>query len=254
MIQGLYKTRAIIIRKRVFGEADKILTMLTDDGRRVEALARGSRKCSHKYAGLLEPMVLAELVLSKGRIFDIVKEAKLISDGRVLEQGLKGLGLNCLLGEVLDKISRDNENDFFKLIVDYLNCYQNHKMVLAEKNKMYLFASSFLLSVLAVSGRLPLLDICWRCGRNDWVGQIYLTAYGLTHRDCLQGDMTKEIDLVEKEWLAEVLKNSAGNLLYKEIGPDQAVKMFDNCYFLFKEFFDKDICSLDFLREVYTNK
>lgn len=252
MIKQVYKTKALIIRKRAMGETDKVLTLLTEDGRRVDVIASGARKTGNKYSGLLEPMVLVEVVLIEARTFDKLREARLLCDGRILEQGLKGLGLNCLLGEVLDKISRQNDNDYYKLIVDYLNCYQINKDILIDKAKMYLFASSFLMSVLAVSGRLPILEVCYKCGNKGWRGEIFLTAFGACHQDCAQEEVRKKMDVLENQWLLEVLRQSTGNLLLAKVTNKQAEKIFDNCYFLFRLYFEKEICSLNFLKDIYS--
>ena len=60
------KTLAIILRRTNYGEADRILNLITPDGK-VSAMARGVRKAKSKLAGGVEMFSLVELNLHFGR-------------------------------------------------------------------------------------------------------------------------------------------------------------------------------------------
>ena len=60
------RTEAIVLRRTNYGEADRILAIITPMGRRV-ALAKGVRKEKSRLAGAVEPFSLIEMNLHVGR-------------------------------------------------------------------------------------------------------------------------------------------------------------------------------------------
>ena len=55
-------TRALVLRGVDYGEADRILTLLTPELGRVAVLARGARKSQRRFAGALEPFAVLAAV------------------------------------------------------------------------------------------------------------------------------------------------------------------------------------------------
>ena len=60
------QTRAIILRRTNYGEADRILQLLTPDGRRA-VMARGVRREKSKLAGGIELFAISDVVLGEGK-------------------------------------------------------------------------------------------------------------------------------------------------------------------------------------------
>lgn len=60
------RTRAIVLRRTNFGEADRILDLLTPDGR-LSAMARGVRKEKSKLAGGIELFAICDVVIGQGK-------------------------------------------------------------------------------------------------------------------------------------------------------------------------------------------
>jgi DNA repair protein RecO (recombination protein O) len=72
-------TDALLLRRVEYGEADLVLTLLTEKLGKVSALARGARKSSKRFTGALEPMHTLGLELDErpgAELFTLV-EAKL---------------------------------------------------------------------------------------------------------------------------------------------------------------------------------
>jgi len=49
-----YQTQALVLRTAPLGEADRIVTLLAADGRKLRAVARGARKSRRRFLGCLE--------------------------------------------------------------------------------------------------------------------------------------------------------------------------------------------------------
>lgn len=61
-----HRTKAIVLRRTNYGEADRILQLLTPDGRR-SVMARGVRKEKSKLAGGIELFAVTDVVLGEGK-------------------------------------------------------------------------------------------------------------------------------------------------------------------------------------------
>jgi DNA repair protein RecO (recombination protein O) len=61
-----HRTRAIVLRRTNYGEADRILQLLTPEGRR-SVMARGVRKEKSKLAGGIELFAVSDVVLGEGK-------------------------------------------------------------------------------------------------------------------------------------------------------------------------------------------
>jgi DNA repair protein RecO (recombination protein O) len=78
-VERVYKTRAIILRARNLGEADRIYTLFTELRGKVDAVAKGVRRTKSHIAGRLEFMSEAELTLHRGRNLDVITAADLVA-------------------------------------------------------------------------------------------------------------------------------------------------------------------------------
>ena len=73
-----HRTRAIVLRRTNYGEADRILQLLTLEGRR-SVMARGVRKEKSKLAGGIELFAVSDVVLGEGKgDLGVLTSAKLV--------------------------------------------------------------------------------------------------------------------------------------------------------------------------------
>lgn len=72
-----YSTRAIVLRTRLLGEKDRIMTLLSPDEGRFSAVAKGARNPKSKLAAVSQPFMEARFLLSRGRNLDIATQAEI---------------------------------------------------------------------------------------------------------------------------------------------------------------------------------
>jgi len=70
----LYVTDAIVLSRFDYGEADRILTLLTPELGKIKAIAKGIRRPKSRIGGSLEPLAELRVQLAKGRTFDVVTQ------------------------------------------------------------------------------------------------------------------------------------------------------------------------------------
>lgn len=71
-----YKTTAIVLRGRLFGEADRIVTLLRREYGKGNAIAKGARRTKSHLAGRLEFGNEVFLTMHRGRTLDVVVSAQ----------------------------------------------------------------------------------------------------------------------------------------------------------------------------------
>lgn len=105
------RTRAIVLRRINYGEADRILSLITPQGL-VAAIARGSRKAKSKLAGGIEMLCLVELVLAQGKgDLKIVTSARLMEFYQEILADYDRLQFAYKVFEQIEKASRGIDSD-----------------------------------------------------------------------------------------------------------------------------------------------
>jgi DNA repair protein RecO (recombination protein O) len=72
-----YKTTAVVMRGRTYGEADRILTFFSTERGKMDAIAKGSRRTKSHLAGRLELGNEVALTMHRGRNLDVVVSAEI---------------------------------------------------------------------------------------------------------------------------------------------------------------------------------
>lgn len=97
------RTPGIVIRRVNYGEADRILTIITPSGK-ISAIAKGVRKAKSKLAGGVEMLTLADINLHEGRgEMYTVTGAKMVEH---YEKILKDYEKTVLVGNILKRVAR----------------------------------------------------------------------------------------------------------------------------------------------------
>ena len=88
-----FRTEGIIIKRRDFGEADRILTVMTRDHGKIKIKATGVRKITSRRAAHIELLNHTILHLYKGKIFAVLTEAKMLTDFASVKDNFDKVGL-----------------------------------------------------------------------------------------------------------------------------------------------------------------
>lgn len=116
-----YRTKAVVLRRTNYGEADRILQLLTPDGRR-SVMARGVRKEKSKLAGGIELFAVSDVVIGEGKgDLGVLTSSKLehfyrhiLEDYERLQFGYQAIKLVSKASEAVD------EPEWFDLLVETL--------------------------------------------------------------------------------------------------------------------------------------
>ena len=155
-----YQADAIVLRRLDYGEADRILTLLTREHGKLAVIAKGARRPRSKTGPCLDLFTRSEMMLAKGRNLDVVTEVKRSGDVRNISGNLLRTAYASLVSEVVDKVLEDRHpvDEIFALVVTTLDRLNGpERSVRAD-------GAWFLMRILEVLGYQPQLNDCPGCG------------------------------------------------------------------------------------------
>jgi DNA repair protein RecO (recombination protein O) len=154
---ALYRDQGIVLRTYKLGEADRIVSFMTERHGKVRAVAKGVRKTKSKFGARLEPPTHVALQLYEGRELDIVTQAESLDHFRVIREDLDRLTRAVTMLEAVDQLSLEREPniDLYKMLLGGLRA-------LAERNSP-LVVAAFHWKLLALEGFRPVVEHCAVC-------------------------------------------------------------------------------------------
>jgi DNA repair protein RecO (recombination protein O) len=156
--QRLYRTEAIVLKRRDYGEADRLLTVFTPQRGKLVLLAKGVRKLHSRKAGHVELFTLSTLLVAKGRTWDLVTQAETIEPFLALRDDLLRTSYAHYCAELLDGFTQEQDAQpaAFALLKEALGR-------LAAGELPRLVARTYELRLLALAGYQPELFACVAC-------------------------------------------------------------------------------------------
>jgi DNA repair protein RecO (recombination protein O) len=156
-----YKEQGIVLRSIKLGEADKIVTILTQGSGKVRAVAKGVRKTTSRFGARLEPFTHVNLMLYRGRgALDTVTQAEIVAPHLHIREDLARFAAAETMVEAVDKVAEEHERNT-RLVVLLLGGLRALDAAPADPAAV---TESFLLKMLSLSGFHPALTACAVCG------------------------------------------------------------------------------------------
>ena len=106
-----YRTTGIILKRRDFGEADRLLTVLTPAHGKIDVIAKGARKAVSSKTGHVELFTRADMLIHKGRDLDIAAQVEMIEPYVQLREDLQLGAYANYVAELLDRFIQTGEGD-----------------------------------------------------------------------------------------------------------------------------------------------
>ena len=150
MISHGYTSEGIVLTRRNFGEADRILSIYSKDRGRVSLIAKGVRRPSSRKRGHIEVFNLVKFQAVIGHGFDTMTEAEVANDFKSIRTSLKKISLAYYFMEVVGRITHEGESnlELFNLLSSALTELETAR----ELKKLRL---DFVLQLLTLLGYWP---------------------------------------------------------------------------------------------------
>ena len=201
--QRSVRTHAVVLRRRDYADADRVLTVYTPALGKQEFIAKGVRKTSSRKAGHLELFMHSTLQIAQARTWDIITEAMIVESYRHLRVDLDCIGYASYVCELIDCFSKDGDENV--LLWDLLLLALRELDEIAAEGNLEqgpLLLRWFELQLLSATGFQPQLFHCISCGNviDEQRNFLQLAEGGVLCPEC--APRISEVEPIE----ADVLK------------------------------------------------
>lgn len=171
--------QAIVLRGYPFGDADRVVVLISPNNGKIRTVAKGVRKTKSRFGGRLEPFTHVDLVLYEGRNLDTITQVAIVEPFRRLREDLDSVIAAGLMVEAVDAVAQEDESSvrLFLLLQRGLK---------ALDAGLYTgdLVTSFLLKLADVVGVAPALANCATCGRAESLNRFSFAGGGVLCSNC----------------------------------------------------------------------
>ncbi|MGA3291948.1 MAG: DNA repair protein RecO [Candidatus Microgenomates bacterium] len=145
-----YTSEGIILAKRNYGEADRIISIFGKDIGRKSLIAKGVRRPRSRKRGHIEVFNKVRFQAVTGRGLDIMTEVEVVDDFKDVRKSLKKISLAYYFMEVIGKITHEGEGNLgvYELLVGSLEKLKTAKLL----KKLRL---EFIVTLITILGYWP---------------------------------------------------------------------------------------------------
>ena len=187
-----YTSQGLVLKYFPYKEADLILTVLTKQHGKLQAIAKGARKPQSKFSGHVEPLTVVDIQLAKGKSIETVTQVQTYKAYPSMYSDINKLANGIYISELIDQFTPDKEvnTKLFDTGIKVLD-------IISTSEEPDLSIRNFEFEVLKLSGFLPELYTCLKCGCEIIAGQhrYSVSSGGVICIDCSDIDNTLELSL-----------------------------------------------------------
>jgi len=114
------KCEGFIIRKKLYGESDYILTIFTREMGKISGLAKYAKKSKKRFGGRLEPFLLLKIFIKRNTgKFNLINDVELIKSFQNIYEDLESFLISSFILEHIDILTPEYEpmEDLFELTI-----------------------------------------------------------------------------------------------------------------------------------------
>jgi len=178
---SLYRDRGVVLRTIRLGEADRIVTLMTEAHGKVRAVAKGVRKTKSRFGARLEPLGHVAMLLYQGRELDIITQAESVEHFRSVREDLEAVTMATAMLEAVDQVAQERQSNprLYAMLVGALRALASSRSPMV--------VPSFFLKLLALEGFEPVLNQCASCGADAELVAFDIDEGGALCRQCRRG-------------------------------------------------------------------
>lgn len=174
-----YATEALIIGIKNWGEADKLITLLSPEKGRIKAVAFGCRRPKSALAGSLQMFNQIEVQLREGDKLDTIRSASLMRSFRVMSEDFTAMAYGAFVAELASRLAIENfpQQELYERLIEIFGAFGSRNPRVAALMAAY--------QILEFSGMQMNYRYCMQC--NEEIAGDALFSYeagGVVCREC----------------------------------------------------------------------
>lgn len=183
---ALRRDQGIVLRGYPFGEADKVVVLLSPNHGKLRAVAKGVRKTKSRFGGRLEPFTHVDVLLYEGRNLDTITQVSIVESFPHLRLDLDRVVAAGTMVEAIDAVAQEGTGSHRQFLL-----LQRGLRALEAGPVHPDLVASFLLKLAGVVGVAPALEACAECGSGNDLVRFSLAAGGVVCARCSPGQGVK---------------------------------------------------------------
>jgi DNA repair protein RecO (recombination protein O) len=176
---ALYNDQGIVLRSYPFGEADKVVIILSPNRGKLRTVAKGVRKTKSRFGGRLETLTHVDLVLYEGKNLDMITQVSIIEAFPTLRGDLDRVVAAGTMIEVADFVAQEDEPTLRLFLL-----LQRGLRALDGDDPHPDLVAAYLLKAAEIIGVAPALTHCAGCGVHDGLTRFSFAAGGVLCDRC----------------------------------------------------------------------
>jgi DNA repair protein RecO (recombination protein O) len=171
---GLRQDQGIVLRGYPFGEADKVVVLLSPNRGKVRAVAKGVRKTKSRFGGRLEPFTHVDVLLYEGRNLDTITQVSVVEAYSHIRNDLDRVLAGGTMVEAIDAVAQEEAGSHRQFLL-----LQRGLRALEAGPVHPDLVSAFLLKLAGLVGVAPSLTMCAECGSTNNLTRFSLASGGV---------------------------------------------------------------------------
>ncbi|MDO8260035.1 MAG: DNA repair protein RecO, partial [Candidatus Magasanikbacteria bacterium] len=204
-----FAAEGIILKRKNFGEADKLVTIFSKNHGKIVSVAKGVRKITSRRASSLELLNHVKVSFHQTKGLPILTEAQIQNTFPDLKEDLNKISIAFLVLELVDRLFDEGQENkiVFDLLLDTIGRIDSAQS-LAEAKK---FQTSFQIKLLTQVGYLPQLYNCVSCERKLIEEKTFLSpnSGGLVDDACNQSILLSKVVAPDEVKVLRFLNNES---------------------------------------------
>lgn len=156
-------TKGLVLSRRNYGEADRLVTLYTEEGGLLKAIAKGVRKIPSRRGGHLEPLTEVWVMIGGKKDFSYITSIETIDYFSDLHRDAEAQGRAAGHALAIVKLLTEEEAD-----LDLYRSIKNvwHQLTGLKAEKRDAMDTALLLTILRKAGIAPEWQGCLLCGKR----------------------------------------------------------------------------------------
>ena len=179
----LLKVKGLIIAEKIVADFDKIVTILTPNGK-IEAAAKGARRPKSLLMAATQFLCFGEYVLYKSGNSYSINSCETIEVFYNIRTDLDKLKYASHMTKIINDVTTENQNTY-KVLQLFLNTLY---MISETEKELSLINSVFTLRLLSIIGFRPVIEECKECKIKEGLAVFSFKDNGLKCISCGKQD------------------------------------------------------------------
>lgn len=180
---GIFKTKGIIIAENNMRDYDKMVTILTPNGK-IGCAAKGARRPKSSLMAGTQFLCFGDYMLFQGTSSYNLNSCEVIEVFYNIRTDLDKLNYAAYITKIINDVTDENQNTY-KILQLFLNTIY---MISETDKDLDFIVSVFKLKLMCLLGFMPVVDKCVKCGTKDNLSHFSFSDSGFKCEACHRQD------------------------------------------------------------------